>query len=108
MTAVFFNTSFFVLQAVYVPYAIHHLGLSASGVGLTLAAYGYIGERGDQWIGAEPLSAEDAGLLGRAPGTVFLKALRTTYDRKNRFMEQVESLLDPVHFRLHLQFGTAQ
>jgi MFS family permease len=26
LTAVFFNTSFFVLQAVYVPYAIHHLG----------------------------------------------------------------------------------
>jgi predicted MFS family arabinose efflux permease len=29
------------LQAVYVPYAIHHLGLSASGVGFTLAAYGF-------------------------------------------------------------------
>ena len=28
------------LQAVYVPYAIHRLGLSASGVGITLAAYG--------------------------------------------------------------------
>ena len=41
LTAVFFNTSFFVLQAVYVPYAIHHLGLSASGVGFTLAAYGF-------------------------------------------------------------------
>ena len=41
------------------------------------------------------LNAEDAELLGRPVGTVFLKALRTTYDRKNRFMEQVESLLDP-------------
>lgn len=40
LTAVFFNTSFFVLQAVYVPYAVHWLGLSASGVGVTLAAYG--------------------------------------------------------------------
>ena len=39
-TAVVFNTSFFILQAVYVPYAIHRLGLSASAVGLTLAAYG--------------------------------------------------------------------
>jgi predicted MFS family arabinose efflux permease len=35
-----FNTAFFVLQAVYVPYAVHHLGLSASGVGATLATYG--------------------------------------------------------------------
>jgi len=45
-------------------------------------------------------------LLGRPVGTVFLKALRTTYDRRERFMEYVESLLDPLHFRLHLQFGT--
>jgi predicted MFS family arabinose efflux permease len=35
-----FNTAFFVLQAVYVPYAVHHLGLSASQVGVTLATYG--------------------------------------------------------------------
>jgi len=41
LTAVFFNTSFFILQAVYVPYAILRLGLSASGVGLTLSAYGF-------------------------------------------------------------------
>lgn len=40
LTAVFFNTAFFVLQAVYVPYAVHHLGLTASGVGTTLATYG--------------------------------------------------------------------
>jgi MFS family permease len=40
LTAVFFNTAFFVLQAVYVPYAVHQLGLSASAVGATLAAYG--------------------------------------------------------------------
>lgn len=40
LTAVVFNTSFFVLQAVYVPYAVHRLALSPSGVGFTLAAYG--------------------------------------------------------------------
>jgi MFS family permease len=39
-TAVFFNTSWFVLQAVYVAYAIQHLGLTATGVGLTLGVYG--------------------------------------------------------------------
>ena len=39
-TAVFFNTGFFVVQAVYVPYARSHLGLSAVEVGATLAAYG--------------------------------------------------------------------
>ncbi len=39
-TQVMFNLAFFVLQAAYVPYAVHHLGLDALGVGLTLAAYG--------------------------------------------------------------------
>ncbi len=39
-TAVFFNIGFFVIQAVYVPYARSHLGLSAAEVGATLAAYG--------------------------------------------------------------------
>jgi predicted MFS family arabinose efflux permease len=39
-TAVFFNVGFFTLQAVYVPYAVHRLGLSASAVGVTLGAYG--------------------------------------------------------------------
>jgi predicted MFS family arabinose efflux permease len=35
-----FNVAFFVIQAMYVPYAVHHLGLSAAGVGTTLAALG--------------------------------------------------------------------
>ena len=40
ITAVFFNTAWFVLQAIYVAYAIHHLGLTAVGVGVTLGIYG--------------------------------------------------------------------
>jgi predicted MFS family arabinose efflux permease len=40
ITQFIFNTSLFVIQAVYVPYAIHALGLSAIGVGITLAAFG--------------------------------------------------------------------
>lgn len=39
-TAVFFNLGFFTLQSMYVPYAVHRLGLSASAVGATLGAYG--------------------------------------------------------------------
>ena len=39
-TQVLFNTAFFVLQAVYVPYAVHHLGLDAGTIGLTLGAAG--------------------------------------------------------------------
>jgi predicted MFS family arabinose efflux permease len=40
VTQFVFNTAFFVLQAVFVPYAVRRLGLSASGVGVTLASYG--------------------------------------------------------------------
>jgi len=39
-TQFIFNTASFLVLAVFVPYAIRHLGLSASGVGLTLAMYG--------------------------------------------------------------------
>jgi len=38
--AVLFNTSFFVMQAVYVPYAVHSLGMSASAIGFSFAANG--------------------------------------------------------------------
>ncbi len=40
VTQFVFNTAFFVLQAVFVPFAVRRLGLSATGVGLTLATYG--------------------------------------------------------------------
>ena len=38
--SIVWNISWFMLQAAYVPYAIHDLGLDASGVGVTLALYG--------------------------------------------------------------------
>jgi predicted MFS family arabinose efflux permease len=40
LTAVFFNVSFIVMQAVYVPYAVYQLGMTASGVGVTLGMFG--------------------------------------------------------------------
>lgn len=40
LTAVFWNLSWFVLQAAYVPYAVHGLGMTASSIGTSLAAYG--------------------------------------------------------------------
>lgn len=39
-TQFIFGLAFFILLAVYPPYAIHHLGLSPTELGLTLAAYG--------------------------------------------------------------------
>lgn len=40
LTAVVWNIAWFVLQAAYVPHAMRTLGLTASGVGVTLALYG--------------------------------------------------------------------
>lgn len=40
LTSVVFNTSWFLLQSIYVPYAAHTLHLAAPAIGLTLAAYG--------------------------------------------------------------------
>ncbi|HEY4373070.1 MAG TPA: MFS transporter [Burkholderiales bacterium] len=40
LTQVIFAVAFFVLHSVYVPYAVHQLGLPAFAVGATLAAYG--------------------------------------------------------------------
>jgi predicted MFS family arabinose efflux permease len=40
ITQFIFNTASFLLLAVFVPYAVRHLGQSATGVGTTLAMYG--------------------------------------------------------------------
>ena len=40
ITQFVFNTAFFIILAVFVPYAVHHFVLSASGVGLTLGFFG--------------------------------------------------------------------
>lgn len=40
VTQFIFNTGSFLLLAVFVPYAVRHLGLSATGVGATLGMYG--------------------------------------------------------------------
>ena len=55
ITQFIFNTASFLLLAVFVPYAVRHLGLSATGVGTTLAMYGVgmvvgalLGDAGDE------------------------------------------------------------
>jgi predicted MFS family arabinose efflux permease len=40
VTQFIFGTAWFVILAVFVPYAVRHLGLSAAGVGITLGMYG--------------------------------------------------------------------
>lgn len=40
ITQFVFNTAYFVIMAVFVPYAVRHLGMSASGIGVVLGLYG--------------------------------------------------------------------
>lgn len=40
VTQVVFNIAIFIILAVFVPYAVRHLGLSASAIGVTLGMYG--------------------------------------------------------------------
>jgi predicted MFS family arabinose efflux permease len=40
VTQLFFNTSLFIIFSVFVPYAVRHLHLSASDIGMSLAMYG--------------------------------------------------------------------
>jgi predicted MFS family arabinose efflux permease len=40
VTAVFFNLSWFLIQAVFVPYAVKSLGIDAAGVGVIMGLYG--------------------------------------------------------------------
>lgn len=39
-TQFIFNTAWFLMLAVFVPYGVHRLGLSASGIGIVMAMYG--------------------------------------------------------------------
>jgi predicted MFS family arabinose efflux permease len=68
LTAVAWNVAWFVLQAAYVPYAVHSLGLSAGAVGFTLAAYGLgmvMGALAAPWV-LRALAFGQAVLLGPA------------------------------------------
>lgn len=82
------------------------IGLKDGSLTASLAAHGYEGRYGKQWIGAEPLDSGAAERLQRPLATMFLKVVRETFDTRGRFMEQVESLLDPAHFQMHLNFGS--
>jgi GntR family transcriptional regulator len=70
-----------------------------------LRSAGLIPAGGEEWADLAQLDDAAAGLLGRAPGEWFLRTRRRSFDADGRFVEHVESLLDPARFRLHLRFG---
>jgi GntR family transcriptional regulator len=81
-------------------------GLLDDSLTATMAAAGVVPASGEQWIAVAPLNAEDARLLGRDPGALFLTAVRLARDANGEFVEKVVSWLDPERFRLHVRFGS--
>ena len=80
-------------------------GLFDGSLATTMAASGLVTHHGEQWISVAPLTDADAEILGRAPGDLFLHSIRIARDPDGRFVEKVVSWLDPVRFRLHMNFG---
>ncbi|WP_431277606.1 GntR family transcriptional regulator [Leifsonia poae] len=83
-------------------------GLVEDSLSKTMAEAGLVPAKGDQWIAVATLSAEDAGILGRETGELFLNSVRIARDADGRFVEKVVSWLDPQRFRLHMTFGGGQ
>jgi GntR family transcriptional regulator len=61
--------------------------------------------RTGQRIGARVIDAGEAAVLERQAGEWFLEVTRTSYDLEGHFVEHVESLLDPVHFSINIEFS---
>ena len=66
---------------------------------------GELGLDGDEWASVKPLAAEEATLLRRPEGEVWLNTRRVSRGADGRIVEHVASLLDPGRFQLHLGFG---
>lgn len=79
-------------------------GLREGSLQKTLREAGLITAQGEEWVDIEMLSAEDAAILGCAPGTPILRTRRLTRRADGRPIEYVTSLLNPAHFALHLEF----
>jgi GntR family transcriptional regulator len=66
---------------------------------------GLVPVTGQQWVEVRHLTDTEAQLLSRAPGEAFLWSRCVTRTADGDLVENVESLLDPAHFRLHFQFS---
>ncbi|QNE19135.1 GntR family transcriptional regulator [Kribbella qitaiheensis] len=84
-------------------------GLLDDSITASLSQAGIHLDHGRQRLRGRPLDAEEAALLDRPVGTWFLHTRRTSWTADDRFAEQVDSLLDPLHFELSLNYnGTSR
>jgi Transcriptional regulators len=78
-------------------------GLLDGSITQTVIAAGLLVHSAEQWMGARPLTAQEAAVLGRVAGDLFLYVTRVTRTRKGELVERVEAVLDPRHFELHFR-----
>ena len=81
-------------------------GLIDGSIGKTLTSIGLVvdhgEERGEVLLS---LSQEDAAIMNRTPGEPMLRLRRVSRTADDEIIEYVESILDPIRFGLHLEFG---
>lgn len=80
-------------------------GLPGGSLQNTLRDAGLVPHHGEELVDVGFLSTQDADLLARRAGEAFLHTRRTTWTSAGDWVEQVESLLDPEHFRLRFRLG---
>jgi GntR family transcriptional regulator len=80
-------------------------GLLGGSLTEALNRAGLYAEHGEQRLSGRKIDDREAALLRREPGEWFLSTRRTTWAADGTFVERVDSLLDPEHFQLSLNFG---
>ncbi|GAA1301721.1 GntR family transcriptional regulator [Planotetraspora silvatica] len=79
-------------------------GLGGDSLTEVLIRAGLYADHGEQRLQGRRIDAREAGLLRREPGAWFLNTRRTSWAADGAFVERVDSLLDPEHFQLCLDF----
>ena len=83
-------------------------GEAAGSLTDMLVGVGLVASTGQQWVEVRHLSHADAALMHRSPGESFMWSRCITRNALGELVEDVESLLDPAHFRLHFQFSSQE
>lgn len=80
-------------------------GLVDGSLNKTLSALGLKVASGEEWASVvTALGEADAAVMGRAAGDPMLRLRRVTRAEDGSIIEHVDSMLDPVHFGLHVAF----
>lgn len=80
-------------------------GLLDGSLSKTLASCGLSASSGKEWANVLlSLGAGEAALMGRTPGEPMLRLRRLTRNAEGGVVEFVETLLDPRHFGMRMEF----